>query len=188
MDAPLLRTKYALPPVRSSLVLRADLIARLNAGLNYKCILISAPAGFGKSTLARSWLSQFACTAAWLSLDEADNDPMRFFRYLIAALQEAVPDLGKMTSELPSPVTAPALTQTLTVLINAITVSGIGNNSPLIIVLDDYHTIQAAAIHDSLAYLVDHLPEHAQVVLITRADPPLPLPRLRARNQLLETG
>ncbi|MBN1937421.1 MAG: AAA family ATPase [Anaerolineae bacterium] len=186
IDLPLLRTKYSLPPVRSNLVSRAHLLARLSAGLERKCVLVSAPAGFGKTTLVRSWLSQCDCSIAWLALDESDNDPVRFLRYVIAALQAVLPDLDKMADDQPSSATAPALNRALAVLINEIAAFGVQDTPPLVIVLDDYHTIQTAAIHDELAFLLDHLPTHMHVVLITRADPPLPLSRLRARNQLCE--
>ena len=213
MDAPLLSTKYAIPPVRPELVPRTHLIARLSAGLERKCTLVSAPAGFGKTTLVSAWIHSVGGSTeygvgsrqeqasdsplipysllptphfAWLSLDESDNDPVRFSRYVMAALQSALPGLDKAASNLAMAATAPSLTHALTVLINEIAVLGIEKTSHLVLVLDDYHTIKASAIHDGLAFLLDHLPANMHVALVTRADPPLPLSRLRARNQLLE--
>jgi LuxR family maltose regulon positive regulatory protein len=186
MDAPLLRTKHAIPPVRPDLVPRPHLIAQLSVGLARKLILVSAPAGSGKTTLVSTWLAECRGRIAWLSLDESDNDPVRFLRYVIAALQSALPDLGKAVRDLSLSPSPPSLTHSLTVLINEIAALHSQDSAPLFLVLDDYHTIKANAIHDGLAFLLDHMPETVHLVLVTRADPPLPLSRLRARHQLLE--
>jgi LuxR family maltose regulon positive regulatory protein len=187
---PLLATKLYIPPVRTEVVSRPRLIERLNAGLNRKLTLISAPAGFGKTTLVSEWVHTVgahrdAPQVAWFSLDEGDNDPTRFLSYLIAALQtlgarqgtvgEGV--LGALCSPHPPPAEI-----VLTSLINEI--AAIPNR--IILVLDDYHLIEAQAIHDALSFLLEHLPPQMHLAIATREDPPLPCARLRARGQLTE--
>ena len=191
----LLTTKLFIPPTRPELVARTGLIRRLNAGLHRKLTLISAPAGFGKTTLVTEWLENLRGDAkkenkienwiAWLSLDEADNDPTRFLSYFITALnQMAGPDaaigkgaLGLLQSSQPPPVEV-----ILTSLINES--AAIPNR--IIIVLDDYHLIEAQPIHDALGFLLDNMPPQIHLVIATREDPHLPLSRLRARGQLTE--
>ena len=187
MTLPLLTTKLHIPPIRSELVSRPRLLARLDEGLRHKLTLISAPAGFGKTTLLSEWAhtrhrATAPTTAAWLSLDEADNDPARFLAYLVAAFRtmqdgaqhDALEELH--TSRLPSPE------ETLTRLIN----QAAARAHDLVLILDDYHLITTQAVHEALAFLLDHLPDNLCLVIATRADPPLQLPRLRARGQLLE--
>ena len=195
MTTPLLTTKIHIPPIRSDLVSRPLLLRRLDEGLAYKLVLISAPAGFGKTTLLSEWAHQVAASrgavaapvpatpqAAWLSLDEADNDPARFTAYLVAALRAALePEWQDALEELPS-TQAPPQEEVLTGLINQ--VAAIPREVAL--VLDDYHLITAQAVHDALVFLLDHLPDNLCLVIASRSDPPLPLPRLRARGQLLE--
>jgi LuxR family maltose regulon positive regulatory protein len=186
-DVPLLKTKLYIPPARADLVERPRLLERLNAGLGGKLTLISAPAGFGKTTLVTQWLGAAGYPSAWLSLDEGDNDPARFLAYLVAALRTmdgraelgnvGEGALGALQSPQPPPVEA-----VLTVLINEIaTIS-----TAFILVLDDYHLIQAQRVHDAVTFLLDHMPTSMHLVLTTRADPPLPIARLRARRQLVE--
>ncbi len=194
MDAPLLRTKLYMPPVRPRLVGRVRLVERLNRGLYLpdgvgfarKLTLISAPAGFGKTTLLAEWLSEFDAPAAtrlaWLSLDLDDNAPVRFLTYLIAAVQDACPDLDVEAGALMSGPQPPSFKTVLTLLINALTEAAV----PLLLVLDDYHLVDRPAIHDALTFLLDHLPPSMHLVVASRADPPLPLPRLRTRGALLE--
>ena len=183
MPAPILATKLYLPPPRSGLVSRPYLVAHLNEGLaaGRKLTLLSAAAGFGKTTLLSEWIS-LGVRAAWLSLDEADSDPLRFLGYLIAALQTIQPELGQpalVALQTPQP---PSVTGLLTGLLNEIA------NLPekLILVLDDYHIIHSRGVDDILAFLLDHLPRQLHLVIASREDPDLPLARLRSRGQLTE--
>jgi LuxR family maltose regulon positive regulatory protein len=172
MDAPLLTTKLYAPPPRPNLVPRSHLIERLNEGLGRKLTLVSAPAGFGKTTLVGAWAASCGRPVAWLSLDEGDNDPVRFLTYLAAALQM----VGVQVDE-----DAAATEAFLTALVNQVDAV-----DPFILVLDDYHFITAQPINDALTFLLDHLPGTMHLVIATRADPPLPVARLRGRGQLTE--
>jgi LuxR family maltose regulon positive regulatory protein len=197
MTIPLLGTKLHIPRIRSERVARPRLIERLDAGLDRKLTLVSAPAGFGKTTLLSEWAQALDGTSssgaalgaasppravAWLSLDESDNEPTRFLAYLIAALQTVESDVGKRAlSILRSPQPPPA-EAVLTSLINEI--AAIPDR--ILLVLDDYHVIEAPAIHNILTFLVVHLPPQIHMVIATRIDPVVPLARLRARGQLTE--
>ena len=169
------------------MVSRPRLIEWLNEGLSRKLTLISAPAGFGKTTLVSDWLAGCArlepeVRAAWLSLDEGDNDPARFLAYMIAALRTIKASIGKgIPSALQSPQPPPTEV-VLTQLINETTAIP----GSIILVLDDYHLLEAQAIHDALTFLLEHLPPQMHMVIASREDPPLPLARLRARDQLIE--
>ena len=204
MTTPLLTTKLYIPPVRPNLVLRPRLIERLNAGLHRKLTLISAPAGFGKTTLLSEWAASCDRPVAWLSLDEGDNDPARFLAYLIAALQTVEPDIGAgVLAALQSPQ-PPPVEAVLTTLINDIAAiphpvgaglapaqggdrkGGDRKGRPYVLILDDYHLITAQSIHEAITFLLDHLSPNLRLVIATRADPPLSLARLRARDQLTE--
>jgi LuxR family maltose regulon positive regulatory protein len=191
----LLQTKLYFPRVRPSLVPRPRLIEKLNAGLGGVLTLVSAPAGFGKTTLIAKWLSKqslhnsriHSSQFSWLSLDEADNDPGRFFTYVIAALQAIDGNIGRgasrllQTPQLIDP--APQLAAVVADLINdTAPLEGVG------LVLDDYHTINNEAIHRTLGYWLDNAPPHFRLVIISRADPPLPLARLRVGGELVEIG
>jgi LuxR family maltose regulon positive regulatory protein len=179
---PLLQTKLYIPPIRPELVSRPRLIERLNEGLDRKLTLISAPAGFGKTTLVSEWLTGRERPAAWLSLDEGDNDPIRFLTYLIAALQTIAANLGKgMLGVLQSPQ-PPSTESILTALLNDI--STVPDNFTL--VLDDYHLIDATPVDHALTFLIEHLPPQMHLIIATREDPNFPLARLRARGQLTE--
>ena len=178
----LLKTKLYIPPARSGNVSRPRLTQRLNESLRHQLTLVSAPAGFGKTTLLSEWVRECGVPFAWLSLDEGDNDPMRFLSYILAALQSIDADIGRgITSLLGSPDTSP-MEALVTVLINDLA----GISQPVLLVLDDYHVIQNLAVHDVLTTLVDHQPPALHLFLLTRQDPPLPLPRLRARAQVIE--
>jgi LuxR family maltose regulon positive regulatory protein len=171
-----------MPPPRRNVVFRPRLIERLEEGLNRKLILISAPAGFGKTTLVHEWASSCKWPAAWLSLDKGDNDPARFLTYLVAALQTVAENVGKgVLGMLQSPQRPPA-ESILTALLNEITAI----RESFVLVLDDYHVIDAEPVDRSLAFLVEHLPPRMHLVIATREDPQLPLARLRARGQLTE--
>ncbi len=194
MPTPILATKLYIPPARPNLVRRPRLVERLNAGLQGKLTLISAGAGFGKTTLISDWLAAPnglpPQSVAWLSLDEGDSDPTRFLAYLVAALQTIAPKLGEgLVAVLESPQPPPTEVL-LTALLNDITTL----LDQFILVLDDYHVIDAAprggnslgAVDQMLTYLVEHLPRQMHLVIATREDPPLPLARLRARGHLTE--
>ncbi|MCP4543013.1 MAG: hypothetical protein GY832_38345 [Chloroflexi bacterium] len=189
MTIPLLTTKLYIPPPRPGLVERPHLIERLDEGLRlgHKLTLISAPAGFGKTTLLSEWIShRDAVTAplpvAWLSLGEEDNDATRFWTYLIAALQTVYADLGQDTLQVLEAAQSPSIESILTPLLNEITALP----DKIVLVLDDYHTISNKTIHDGLAFLLEHQPQQFHMGLSTRADPPLPVIQLRARGQLTE--
>lgn len=184
MTVPLLRTKLYPPPVRSGLVPRLHLIERLNENLwaGRKLTLVSAPPGFGKTTLLGEWVRQAKGPAAWLSLDRGDNDANRFWRYIIAALQTVDATIGRAAHAALESPQQPPLDALITVLINDIATL----SAPLILILDDYHVIEAASIHSSLGFLLDHLPPQMHLTLATRVDPPLSLSRRRARSELTE--
>jgi LuxR family maltose regulon positive regulatory protein len=181
----LLATKLYVPPARPQLVTRPRLLERLDAGLTGKLTLLSAPAGFGKTTLVSAWratASGRAVPFAWVSLDAADSDPLRFWSYVITALDRLQPDSGATALALLQTPQPPPIEAILTPLLNALgTLS-----TDAVLVLDDYHLIASPAIHTGLAFVLDHLPPLLHLVITTRADPPLPLTRLRARGQLTE--
>jgi LuxR family transcriptional regulator, maltose regulon positive regulatory protein len=182
MATTLLATKLYLPPPRAGAVLRPRLLEQLNEGLHRKLTLISAPAGFGKTTLVSEWVATCGRPTAWLSLDANDNDPTRFLTYFIAALQTFDKTLGKkLFALLESPQPPPNETM-LTALLNDIAASP----KHFILVLDDYHLLDAKAVDEVLGFLLEHQPPQLHLVITTREDPQLPLARLRARNQLTE--
>ncbi len=182
MSTSILATKLYIPPPRPRIVLRPRLIERLNEGLQSKLTLISAPAGFGKTTLVSEWVLGCQRPTAWLSLDEGENDPTRFLTYLVAALQGIAATIGEgVLGALQSPQPPPA-EAILTALLNDITAI----SDHFVLVLDDYHMLDAKAVDQALTYLVEHLPPHMHLVIATREDPPLPLARLRAGGQLTE--
>lgn len=204
MSTPLLKTKLYIPPMRPELVSRPRLIDQLNAGYHRKLTLISAPAGFGKTTLLVEWASWLleigdwesdevgtgkshrpniqSPRVAWLSLDDADNDPARFWTYFAAALQTTASTVGvdlQSAFQAPQP---PAIESLLAAMINELAALA----DDLFLVLDDYHVIQSQPIHDGLGFLLDHLPPQVHLVIATRSDPPLHLARLRGRGQITE--
>ena len=187
MSTPILATKLYVPPARPRVVLRPRLIERLNEGLHGKLTLISASAGFGKTTLVSEWVAgderlEPKVRVAWLSLDEGDNDPARFLTYLIAALQTMEPSIGEgVLGVLQSPQPPPT-EAILTTLLNEIATVP----DDFIVVLDDYHAIDSKSIDDALTFLLEHLPPPMHLVIATREDPHLPLARWRARGQLTE--
>ena len=190
MPEQLLLTKLYIPPPRLKIVPRPRLIERLNEGLHRMVILISAPAGFGKTTLVSEWLKDCQQPVAWLSLDEGDNEPTRFLTYLVAALQSLalskVEGIAAKVGEgtlvaLQSPQPPPTEVL-LTGLLNEITT--VPDN--FVLVLDDYHVIDSKPVEEALTFLVKHLPPQMHLIITTREDPHLPLALLRARNQLTE--
>jgi LuxR family maltose regulon positive regulatory protein len=184
MSTPILATKLYIPPPRPKVVPRPRLLERLNEGLHRKLTLIAAPAGFGKTTLVSEWIAGCDRPVAWLSLDDGDNDPTRFLTYLVAALRTIVPNIGEgVMVVLQSPAPAPPPAESiLTTLLNEITT--IPDN--FVLVLDDYHVIDAKRVDSALTFLLEHLPPQMRLVIATREDPQLPLARLRARDQLTE--
>ena len=198
MSTPILATKLYIPPPRPSLVLRPRLLDHMNEALQRKLTLISAPAGFGKTTLVSAWIAACGQPVAWLSLDEGDSDPTRFLTYFVAALQTIGSKLGEgLLGALHSPqsLQEPAGREALlTALLNEIATMP-GN---FVLVLDDYHMLDAApnggcllgaplgAVDQILTFLLEHLPPQMHLVITTREDPQLPLARLRARGQMAE--
>src|SRR5918998_6399637 len=172
MATPILATKLYTSAFRPGSVLRPRLTERLDEGLHRRLPLVSAPAGFGKTTLLSEWLAGCGRPAAWLSLDEGDNDPTRFLAYLVAALQTIAASVGEgVLGALQSP--QPPTESTLTALLNDMNAIPDG----LVLVLDDYHVIDAKPIDDALAFLLEHLPPRMHLVIATREDPQLPLAR-----------
>lgn len=178
----LLATKLFIPRPRKNLVFRPRLMEYLNAGLEKKLTLVAAPAGFGKTTLMSEWIPKSPRCVAWLSLDNNDNDPTRFWAYFIRSLQGLRKELGEGAFSLLESPQAPPITSILTALVNDIAAFP----DAFSLVLDDYHVIESQPIHDALAFLVENQPANMHLVITTRMDPPLPLARLRARDQLTE--
>jgi LuxR family maltose regulon positive regulatory protein len=183
--SPLLETKLYVPGRRRGLVPRPRLVERLNRGAGAKLTLVSAPAGFGKTTVLAEWLGATAAdgrSAAWLSLDQSDNHPATFWTYLITALRTVVPGCGAGASSLLRSPRLPPIETLLAPLLNEL--SALPDD--LVLVLDDYHVVEAREIHDGVAFLLDHLPPRLHLVIASRADPLLPLARLRGRGELVE--
>ncbi|MBA2682500.1 MAG: hypothetical protein H0U76_29420 [Ktedonobacteraceae bacterium] len=188
-QAELLSTKLSPPHTRIALVARPHLLARLGAGLAHSMLtLISAPPGFGKTTLLVEWLAsiQDSCSdapqVAWFSLDEGDNDPSRFWRYVIAACQNVQESIGTTALTLLHSPDRRALESVVTLLINDIARLSL----QCILILEDYHLIDSEQVHKSVFFLLEHLPANLHVVIATRSDPPFPIGRFRARNVLTE--
>ena len=182
MTIQILATKLYVPQPRSKRVLRSNLIERLNHGRHRKLTLISAPAGFGKTSLLSEWIDQNEFQTAWISLDEGDGEPVHFLSYLISALQKINPDLGSSVYAILQAPQPPPIKTLMTSLINDITTL----SGESILVLDDYHLVDVPAIHEILSFLIDHLPPQLHLVITTRADPSLPIARLRGMDQLSE--
>lgn len=183
MPLPILKTKLVIPPSRPELVPRPRLIEKLNTGLSRKLTILSAPAGFGKTTLLSSWAAQVeSAQVSWVSLDDEDNSVSRFITYLVTALQSIEGHFGAgALSAIQSPG-AQQLDFIITNLINEISDS----DKDWVLVLDDYHLVECEAIHQALALFINHLPTNFHLVISTRIDPPLPLAHLRGQGQLTE--
>jgi LuxR family transcriptional regulator, maltose regulon positive regulatory protein len=183
-QSPLLEAKLYVPKARPGLVPRPRLMERLDHGAWGKLTLASAPAGYGKTTLLAAWARRAASerSAGWVSLDQSDNDPTLFWSYIIAALRTVRPGVGESLLSGLHSAQPPPIQVLLTGLINEI--DAVQGN--FVLVLDDYHTIDAEPVHNAIAFLLDHLPPRMHLVIATRADPSLPLARLRARGELTE--
>jgi LuxR family maltose regulon positive regulatory protein len=201
MPDQLLATKFFVPPAAQALIARPRLTALLDDSLRRKLTLVSAPAGFGKTTLVADWLNQnderrtmndeesnhrssfivHRFRVAWLSLDEADNNPLRFWMYVLTALDTCYPGIATSLVSYLQTQHKP-IEQVLTALINAL----LEIPEPLLLVLDEYDVVTEPAIHTLLTFLLEHLPPQVHLMVLARSDPPLPLSRLRARGQMLE--
>ena len=183
MPIPILKTKLIIPPSRPELVLRSRLIEKLNNGLSRKLTILSAPAGFGKTTLLSSWVAQIESShVSWVSLDQEDNDLSRFLTYFVSALHTIENHIGAgalSTNQTPS---AQNFDIIVTTLINEISDS----DKDWVLVLDDYHFIESESIHQALALFINHLPTNFHLVISTREDPPLPISQLRVKGVLTE--
>ncbi len=175
-------TKFTIPPVRADLLPRAHLLERLSQSDALPLALLSAGAGFGKTTLLALWAGQRPHRVAWLSLDPLDSDPLRFWRAVLAALRVRIPAIGEAALTQAQGQQRPQLIPFLTTLINDLTAAG----QEIALILDDYHVIDEPSIHASLQFLVEHAPACLHLVLSSRVDPPLALSRLRARGQMVE--
>ena len=184
MATPLLTTKLYIPPVRPELVLRPRLIERLNAGLvsRRRLTLVSAPAGYGKTTLVNVWLRSTGQPFTWISLDEGDNDLICFLNYLVAAFRQVDDGIGQAAQHLLEAPQLPPVEPLLTELINDIVTQSLS----FALVLDDYHTITELAVHEAVRFLLERQPPQMHLVIVSRQDPPLPLSRLRGRGQVTE--
>jgi len=180
VPTPLLQTKLYAPRTTGRLVPRPRLATHLQADALPRLLLVSAPAGFGKSTMLAQLLDE-GPTTAWLSLDRGDNERVVFWSYVVAALRSALPGFGDAaTSLLDAP--SPPMATVLTSLVNELAAVA----DPVVLVLDDYHLIESVPIHEDVAFVLDHLPAQVHLVIASRADPPLPLSRLRSRGELVE--
>src|SRR5215204_592197 len=178
-----LATKVQIPPQTHQTLQRTQLVDAVERGVpGHKLVLISAPAGYGKTTLLAQWARASSLQVAWLSLGEEDNDPDRFFRYLLAAWETVHPGIQESPLGLLLGALEPDRDAVLSAFIN------VANELPdhTVFVLDDVHLIEEASIHEALTFLLDHLPPTLHLVLAGRVEPPLPLARYRARHQLLE--
>ena len=173
MSVPLLSTKFYIPPLRSEVVHRQHLVDKLNAGLHSKLTLISAPAGFGKTTLLSACSQDCKKPLAWVSLDQGDNDPNRFLQYFIAAIHRITPEFGDDAIFSLQSTQNPDYLRLLTNLLNEIMQSG----NEFALVLDDYHLITATMIQDMLIFCLENMPPNMHFVISSRSDPPWPLAR-----------
>jgi len=182
VESPLLITKFHVPKAALETIPRPRLMEKLNAGVSRKLTVISAPAGFGKTTLLSEWVAGSRRPVAWLSLDVNDNDPVQFWTYFVGAVQRLESRVGEGAFNMLRTLPDPPIRSVLTSLLNEI-----ADKLPeFLFLLDDYHLISARPINDDLSFLIEHLPPNMHLVIAGRADPPLPLSRLRANAQLTE--
>lgn len=189
MALPIITTKIKIPPARAKILPRPRVFARLDAGKKRKLTLISAPAGYGKTTLLSEWAHQTKNVVAWISLDENDNDLGQFISYIAAALQVVIAGFGESTCELLLSFQPSQSRLLLTTLLNEIANLSLHKGfapEHISLVLDDYHLIENQSIHEAVDFLLDYLPDQLRIVIASRTDPPLALPRLRVRGQMIE--
>jgi LuxR family maltose regulon positive regulatory protein len=178
-----LKTKLNIPPFRADWISRVRLDKKMDEGLERKLCLLSAPAGFGKTTLLVDWIHKSKIRSAWLSLDKADNDPLQFLTYVILGLQTLKENIGQASLTMLQSPEPPPIETILINLINDV----LDVRTDFALTLDDYHLVEAQPIHDMLAFVLENLPEQMHVIIATRSDPPLPLlARLRSQNQMIE--
>lgn len=178
----LLKTKFYVPPIRSKQIARPRLSELIHGGLDRALILVSAPAGYGKTTLVSNWLKETKIPSAWLSLDGGDNDPIRFLQYLLAALAPIAPGIETDLIGMLQGIQPAQFENVINLLANELALSP----DPFILVLDDFHVLHTEAVLKMVSYLLEHMPRQMHLALLTRTDPPLPLARLRVRGQLLD--
>ncbi len=178
----MLLTKLHIPPARNNIVHRSELFESLNSGLARKLILISAPAGFGKTTLLSDWIYQCKVPTAWFSIDKGDNDPVVFLSYIVSAIQCLNTDFGESILNLLNSPNKPSNESISSLLINEI----LNINQNFLLVLDDFHLIENRVVLELVTYLLEHFPENIHLVISTRSDPALPVARLRSQHQLVE--
>ncbi len=178
----LLRTKFYVPPIRSKQIARPRLSDLITGGLDRALILISAPAGYGKTTLVSSWLKEKEIPSAWLSLDGGDNDPVRFLQYLLAALVPIAPAIESDLFGMLQGIQPAQFESVINILTNELD----SFSDPFVLVLDDFHVLHSEAVLKAISYLLEHMPPQMHLAILTRTDPPLPLARLRVSGQLLD--
>ncbi|HNF93079.1 MAG TPA: hypothetical protein PLQ75_00395, partial [Anaerolineales bacterium] len=182
MPIPVVTTKLRVPPLRTKVVIRQRLLERLQEGLNHSLTLVSAPAGFGKTTLLSEWLGEVNLKVAWLSLDDSDHAITRFITYLVSALQVIDKSIGESVLGALKSHQPPAVDTLLIALLNDID----SVSQDFILVLDDYHEVDSKPVDEALRFLVEYMPPQMHLIIASREDPPLPLARLRAKGQLTE--
>lgn len=178
----MLQTKLHIPSTCSNLVHRSNLFEKLNMGLERKLILISAPAGFGKTTVISDWIRESNITSAWYSIDKRDNDPKEFLCYIIAAVKNIDSDFGLSSQKLLNTPQKPNIESIAGLLINDI----LKIKNEFVLVLDDFHLINSMEVFEIVKFLLEHIPKQIHIIISTRSDPPLPIARLRSQNQLVE--
>ena len=178
----MLLTKLHIPPAGNNIVHRSELFEKLNTGLSRKLILISAPAGFGKTTVVSDWIDQNKIPAAWFSLDNGDNDPADFLSYIISGIQSIHSEFGQSALKLLNSPNKPSVESIASLLINEI----LNINQNFLLVLDDFHLIKSNEVLKLVTYLLEHIPGNIHIVILTRSDPALSVSRLRSQHQLVE--
>ena len=178
----MLLTKLHVPPAGNNVVHRTELFEKLNSGLSRKLILVSAPAGFGKTTVVSDWIDQNKIPAAWFSLDNGDNEPVDFLSYIISGIQSIQPAFGQSALPLLNSPNRPSVESITSLLINEI----ININQNFLLVLDDFHLIKSNEVLKLVSYLLEHIPGNIHIAILTRSDPVLSLSRLRSQHQLVE--
>lgn len=178
----MLLTKLHIPPPGSNIVHRSEQFEKLNTGLSRKLILVSAPAGFGKTTLVSDWINQNKISTAWYSIDNGDNDPVKFLKYIISGIQGISKEFGQSSLRLLNTPNRPSIESAASLLINEI----LSISQNFLLVLDDFHLIKSNEVLELVSYLLEHISDNIHIVILTRSDPALSISRLRSQNQLVE--